>query len=182
MNPLFVDILVLFLLFLVVLACGWVHVLKERVSRVAQSVEQVRLAIATDSLRLDTVETNLPKVKLMELQELFGTLKSEFDGVLVENDAFRQKCTNQMQRFDSIMRRNKAVLAKGGRVAAQDIHSVVEAGDDIDEDDGPLPQRFLAENPAALQQPATTTGLSPGVLRDERRTAMRKKWKENRGL
>jgi len=179
MNPLFVDILVLFLLFLVVLACGWVHVLKERVSRLALVVEAQAGVDVRLNNELADVQTNLPKVKLMELQELFGALKSEFDGVLVENDAFRQKCTNQMQRFDSIMRRNKAVLAKGGRVQA-----VAEAGDsDIDdEDDGPLPQRFLAENPAALQQPATTTGLSPGVLRDERRTAMRKKWKENRGL
>ncbi len=178
MNPLFVDILVLFLLFLVVLACGWVHVLKERVSRLALAVEaQAAVDVALNN-ELATVQQNLPKVKLMELQELFGALKSEFDGVLVENDAFRQKCTNQMQRFDSIMRRNKAVLAKGGRVA-----EVVERGDsDIDdEEDGPLPQRFLAENPAALQ-PATTTGLSPGVLRDQRRVEMRKKWKENRGL
>ncbi len=179
MNPLFVDILVVILLFLVVLACGWVHIVKERVARVAHLVESLQSRLATNTGRLDDIQTNLPKVKLMELQELFGALKSEFDGVLVENDAFRQKCTNQMQRFDSIMRRNKAVLAKGGRV-----QQVVDQGEtDIeDEEDGPLPQRFLAENPAALQSAQIGPAPTAGAARDERRVAMRKKWKENRGL
>jgi len=180
MNPLFFHVLVVILLFLAVLGCGWVHVLSLRVQRVAEIVDTQRKELASTWLLVKEMETDLPKVKLMELQELFGTLKSEFDGVLVENDAFRQKCTNQMQRFDSIMRRNKAVLAKGGKV-----QQVVLDGDGDLEDDGddPLPQRFLAENPAALkpnqQMGATVTA---GAARDERRVAMRKKWKENRGL
>ncbi len=179
MNPLFVDILVVILLFLVIFVCCWVHVVKERVSRGAEIVDAERASLQRAWTTLVEIQTNLPKVKLMELQELFGALKSEFDGVLVENDAFRVKCRNQMQRFDSIMRRNKAVLAKGGV-------ATIEPGDtdlDLDDDDGPLPQRFLAESPSALkpnQQMGVT--VTAGAARDERRTAMRKKWKENRGL
>jgi len=182
MNPLFVDILVLILLFLVVLACGWVHIVRERVTRVAEIVDVERANLQRAWESIGAIETNLPKVKLMELQELFGALKSEFDGVLVENDAFRQKCTNQMQRFDSIMRRNKAVLAKGGRVQLPPGPGDVE---DPDDDDGPLPQRFLSENPnVSVSSNRAATGPAPtaGVMRDERRVALRKKWKENRGL
>jgi len=179
MNPLFFELLVVILLFNSVFVCCWVWVVKERISRRAEFIDRIADQAHKDSARLDDMETNLPKVKLMELQELFGALKSEFDGVLVENDAFRQKCTNQMQRFDSIMRRTKALVTKGGKVTIGDGEVTTDADD---EEDGPLPQRFLAENPGALgaaMEPRQTTG---GALRDERRTAMRKKWKENRGL
>ncbi len=179
MNPLFFEVLVVILLFLVVLACGWVHVVRERVSRVAELVVSLQSRIAAHSDTLIDLDTKLPKVKLMELQELFGALKGEFDGQVVSNDAFRQKCTNQMQRFDSIMRRNKAVLAKGGRV-----QQIVEQGDSEteDEDDAPLPQRFLAENPNALAPGRPPTPAGSPATRDDARSAMRRKWKENRGL
>ena len=180
MNTLFFDVLVVILLFLVVLGYGWVHIVKERVSRVAQLVDSLQARIATQGDTLIDLDTKLPKVKLMELQELFGALKSEFDGVLVENDAFRVKCRNQMQRFDSIMRRNKAVMAKGGIATVEPGETDVALDDD---DDGPLPQRFLAENrPVVTESSGATVSTVPATSRDEARAAMREKWKKNRGL
>ncbi len=61
--------------------------------------------------KLDALQTTLPVKKHMELSELFGQLKNEFDTVLVGQDEFREKIYRQIQRFDTIMRRNERAVA-----------------------------------------------------------------------
>ncbi len=116
--------------------------------------------------KVDALQLTLPVKKHMELSELFGQLKSEFDTVLVGQDEFREKIYRQIQRFDTIMRRNERAVAA------------------VAEDDGvevALPQ--IGEKPdgsSHLVSPPSIANASESNVDKQRR--LRELWAKSRSI
>ncbi len=116
--------------------------------------------------KVDALQLTLPVKKHMELSELFGQLKSEFDTVLVGQDEFREKIYRQIQRFDTIMRRNERAVAA------------------VAEDDGvevALPQ--IGEKPVA--SPTVTATQTDGNANEsgiDKQRRLRELWHRSRSI
>ncbi len=121
------------------------------------------LLIRTYVEKVDAMELTLPIKKHAELDVMFSALKTEFDTLLMGNDQFREQTYRQIQRFDTIMRRNERA---------------VKAVDDETDEDAPLPQ-VGAERVA---EEFTTTAVIPpsdeSPISKQRR--LRKLWEDNR--
>ncbi len=116
--------------------------------------------------KVDGLQLTLPVKKHMELSELFGQLKSEFDTVLVGQDEFREKIYRQIQRFDTIMRRNERAVAA------------------VAEDDGvevALPQ--IGEKPVELPVvAASAAGTTTNESNVDKQRRLRELWHKSRSI
>ena len=114
--------------------------------------------------KVEGLQTTLPLKKHMELQELFGQLKSEFDTVMIGQDEFREKIYRQIQRFDTIMRRNERAVANVAE----------ENGEDV-----ALPQ--IGAVPPPLEAGGNLTPASQESPVDKQRR-LRELWSKNRSI
>lgn len=118
--------------------------------------------------KVDSMEVLLPQPKMMELQQLFNLLKSEFDDLLVQFDKHKDSTYRQVQRNDNVMRRNEKAAD-------------VVATADPDDETLPLPQHSdsIPVSPGTGQAVANTQPRETVFLKQ---TRLRAAWKKNRGI